>query len=312
MAVALQFSSQRALAAELPGGTLTLSTGPSASGCPTEDELARELSARSTATPSPTPIELGVRIDAVDGAYIAEIRVSGRKQGERTLRTEGPSCQGLRDALIVSLLLLLDDDPEAPEPPAAAPPPHALAPLAPAEPPATQPRDLAAASLWLEVGAAGTHGLPYEFSAALDAGITFRARRWEIGASGFWAVPRDVTFPPGTLEVGLWGAALNGCVVPVELSRAFRLSACGVAAAGELSVEPRGFTRAWPRKRPLLLAGLGLEPRYAFGSRVTLGASFSVLAPLLREQFSVEGLGQGYATDRVVGKAGLELGFRFW
>lgn len=313
VAVGLHFSAQDALAAELPGGQLTVSASPAATGCPTEDELARDLRDRSSAAPTEPPIELAVHIDARDGAYVAEIRVAGRKQGERTLRTEGPSCQGLRDALIVTLLLLLDDDPERPLPPAPvtpAPPP----PPPPDEPPSasSQPRDPAAASLWVELGAAGTHGLPYGFSAAFDGGITFRARRWEIGAAGFWALPRDVAFSPGTLELGLWGAALNACVVPVALSGGFRLNACGVGAIAALSVGPRGFTRDWPRKRPLLLAGVGIEPRYALSSRVTLGASLSALAPLLREEFSVQRLGRGYATDRVVGKVGLELGFRFW
>jgi len=311
LAVGLQFSAGLARAAELPGGTLTLSASPSATGCPTEEELAAELRARSTATPNPEqPIELGVRIDVTEGAYSAEIRVAGRKHGERTLRTEGPSCQGLRDALLVSLLLLLDDDPERPVPQPTAP----TTPPPPPEPtPVTHPpRNPADASLWAEVGASGTHGLPADFSAAFDGGVSFRARRWELGARAFWAIPRDVAFEPGTLKVGLWGVALNGCVVPFELSGGFRLSACGTAAAAELSAEPRGFTRAWSRKRPLFLAGLGLEPRYAFGSRVSLGAVVEVLAPLRREQFSVQGLGQGYATDRMVGKAGVELGFRFW
>jgi hypothetical protein len=314
IAVWLQFSAQLAFAADLPGGTLTLSAGPNASGCPTEEELAEELRARSPTTPAPAPIYLKVHIDAVDGAYVAEIEVAGRKQGQRTLRTEGPSCQGLHDALIVSLLLLLDDDPDAPAttaPSRATPPPPPIAPIE-ETPPAKRPRDPRAASLWLELGAAGTHGLPYELSAAFEAGVSFRARRWEVGAAGFWAVPRVVAFEPGRLDVGLWGVSVSGCVVPVELSQAFRLSACGVAAVAELSVEPRGFTRAWQRARPLFLAGLGLEPRYTLGSRVSLGLSLSVSAPLLRERFSVQGLGQGYVTDRVVGKAGVELGFRFW
>jgi hypothetical protein len=322
LAVWLQFSALPALAAELGSGTLTLTATPAASGCPTEDELAAELSRRTKAPPGQVPIQLRVHIDALDGAYVAQIHVAGRKQGERTLRTEGPSCQGLRDALLVSLSLLLDEDPDTSSP--AAPP--ADVPRSPdlprssdlpapaADLPRVTPqlRDPSTASLWLELGAAGTHGLPYGVSAAFEAGVSFRSRRWEVGALGFWALPREVAFPPGSLEVGLWGVALSGCVVPVEVARAFRLSACGIAAASELAVQPRGFTRAWSRKRPLFLAGLGLEPRYAFTSRISVGVSLSVLAPLLREQFSVQGLGQGYATDRVVGKAGGELGFRFW
>jgi hypothetical protein len=311
----LQFSTPAAFAAELPGGTLTLTTTAAAAGCPTEEELAVALRQRSTLTPAPAPIQLAVHIDLADGAYVAQIRVAGRKQGERTLRTEGPSCQGLHDALIVSLSLLLDDDPDAAGSAALAPRlPPVSPPPAPADLPsaAVRPRDPREASLWLELGAAGTHGLPHELSASLEAGLSFRAPRWEVAALGFWAVPREVTFAPGTLDVGLWGVGLSGCVVPVQLPHAFRLSACGVAAAAELSVEPRGFTRAWPRKRPLLLAGVAIEPRYALGSRVSLGVSLSLSAPLLRQRFSVQGLGEGYSTDRVVGKAGLELGFRFW
>jgi hypothetical protein len=315
LAVWLQFSVPPAFAAELPGGTLTLTAAPSAAGCPTEDDLAAELRERTTATPELAPIQLTVHIDAVEGAYVAQIRVAGRKHGERTLRTEGPSCQGLHDALLVSLSLLLDEDPSAvSSAPPARPRPTGVLPRTLAEPPpkALRPRDPSAASLWLELGAAGTHGLPEGLSASFEAGVSFRSRRWEVGAFGFWAVPREVTFEPGTLKIRLWGVGLSGCVVPVVLSRGFRLSSCGVAAAAELGVQPRGFTRAWSRKRPLFLAGLALEPRYAIGSRASVGVSVSLMAPLMREQFSVQGLGQGYATDRLVGKAGVELGFRFW
>ena len=199
-----------------------------------------------------------MHIDAIDGAYVAEIRVSGRKQGERTLRTEGPSCQGLRDALIVSLLLLLDDDPDAPE--AAAPPraPPPAPPLAPTElrPPLARPRDPRAASLWLELGAAGTHGLPDELSAAFEAGVSFRARRWEVGALGFWALPRQVTFEPGMLGLGLFGASVSGCVVPVELSRTFQVSVrrrcvpivVNLSDSACLAAEATAFD-AWARAR---------------------------------------------------------------
>src|SRR6266542_443523 len=89
-------------AADLPGAELSLRRSPETFSCPDEITVAARLRSRMTAA---------VDLAREDGRYSATIRVEGRKQGVRTLQADGPTCEPLYEALMVSLLLLLDEDP---------------------------------------------------------------------------------------------------------------------------------------------------------------------------------------------------------
>src|SRR5262245_53954407 len=82
-------------AADLPNARLELSRSAGASECKDEVHFAEELRARMTASQNAALelLSLKVSIDREEPAYVATIRVDGRKQGVRTLRADGPTCE---------------------------------------------------------------------------------------------------------------------------------------------------------------------------------------------------------------------------
>src|SRR5262249_29510582 len=95
--LALGVDPSRGAAAELPGARLAVVRRTGADACPDGEQLSTELSQRMTPSGAlPTaPTLLTVVLEGTADEYVAEIRVEGRKHGERTLRAAGPSCDAL-------------------------------------------------------------------------------------------------------------------------------------------------------------------------------------------------------------------------
>src|SRR5262245_39051727 len=207
---------RRAAAADLPGARLEVSRSDGAKTCPDADQLAAELSGRlGPRTPSdPEPILFSVDFDGNAETYVARVRVDGRKHGERTLQAAGPTCDPLRDALVVTLLVLLDEEHAAAhdDTPATAAtgaassaPPSSTLTTAPAKPPAgpqgtvpdqpvtTRERRSSPATLWVALGGGVTHGLPEGWSGALLFDLSVRFRAFEVSAGGVWAPSRRIS-----------------------------------------------------------------------------------------------------------------------
>jgi hypothetical protein len=187
-------------AAELPTAELTVSRTPEAASCADESTLAGELRSRMTATAArePGPLRLGVELSMDGEQFVATLRVEGRKQGIRSLRSKGPTCDGLHDALMVTLLLLLDEHPSLDVPP---PPPPVVPPQA-EPPPATPPQAASAIAtstptrgpppnVWLSAGGALTHGLPERWWGAGSADVAVRYRSLEFSLGGVLAPRRE-------------------------------------------------------------------------------------------------------------------------
>lgn len=310
--VAVWFAAPHVTAADLPGARVFVERAQSAADCPAESDLAEELRARMSESPRPSaiPVEIRVVLEGDAEVRTARVTVSGRKHGERTLRTAGPTCDALRDALIVLCLLLLDEDPRAER---RAPPAETARPRRAPEPSETEPRVVP--HFHLEISAAGTHGLPYGLGGAFGGALGVSFSRWELVAGGFWAPSREVVFGPGRIALRLAAAKLDGCYAVLALEPGWlKLNACGMASLGVLTAKPDGYARTRPRTRPLWLVGGGFKPRISLASSpLSAGATLAVLAPLHEEGFSIDGLpGRAYATDDVVVWAGLDLNWRVW
>jgi hypothetical protein len=285
-------------AAAVPGAELTLSRTPAAASCPSEAAIAGELRNRANArAESSEPLFLDVKLDARGSAFTAEVRVTGRKQGERSLRAEGPTCDALHDVLVVSLSLLLDDDSEtSPESPRqVARPPIAAAPP----------------TGWLAAGGAGTHGLPSAWSSAWFAELGVRFPRWDVSLGGVWAPERSVSFGPGEIVVQTLAARAHGCYA--LSGRELRLSGCAVGLLATLRGQAERFTNNDSQRRTWLLLGVGPELRWFPARALSVGISGQLLASLGRQSFSIAGLpGKAYRTDAVVGWVGADVGVRIW
>ncbi len=294
------FHAHSAYATAVLGAQLTVVRTPAAGSCPTEAAIADELRTRASArTDSSEPLQLAVRLDAQGSAFTAEIRVSGRKQGERSLRAEGPTCDALRDVLVVSLSLLLDDDSDEVSP---APKPRARR---------VAVSSAGSAEGWLQAGGAATHGLPVAWSSAWGADFALRFPSWEVGLGGLWAPERTMAFSPGEIAIGTLGARARGCYA--FAGRELRISGCAFAVLATLRGQAEHFSENQSSRRTWFLLGAGPELRWFPVRSLSLGISGQLLAAPARESFSIAGLaGSGYRTDRAVAWLGADVGVRIW
>src|SRR5882724_1632802 len=261
----------RALATSaLPGADLTLSRTPAAARCASEQAIAAQLQRRlSSRTAGLDPLSVQVELDAQGTAFTAKIVVLGRRQGERTLRAEGPSCEPLREALVVSLQLLLDDDAELD-----------TGPTTKSTPSQKQ------AALWVNVGGAVTHGLPLAWSGAADAELSLRLPAWDMALGGFWAPERRQTYAPGSVAIAAWGGRARACYA--FTARDVRVGGCAVGLLSRLHGQGRGFADDLSASRLWLLVGLGPELRWAMSPAFGLGVSAQFLVSPFEQSFSVE------------------------
>jgi hypothetical protein len=310
-----------ASAEALPGVKLDVTRAEAAVSCPDGAQLAAELARRTgPRAGAGAPLLVAVNLDADGIEYVATLHVSGQKQGERTLRAEGPSCDALHEALLVALLVLLDEDSSgdapvsgaplavAPESASASPPtapvPTALEP--PDETPVRAPRDASrrpVPSLWLALGGGLTHGVPLDTSGALLFDLAVRVGHVEVSAGGFWAPSRPISTSAGDITVGTFGERLRGCYAWLPERRVgLRLLGCATGAIATLSGNGNALVLGHRVSRPWFLAGASAEATLPLSGRINVGISATGLATLHRERFSVDAVPDliPFETDAVV------------
>ena len=294
----LSLMSQVARAANVPGAELRVSRSASARACPDETTLAEQLRARVSArADSSEPMLLDVRIDTQGTAFVADLRVIGQKQGERSFRAEGPTCDALGDVLVVSLSLLLDEDD--------------------AQPPATRgprvksPSASELPSAWLDLGGSVTNAMPVGWSSAWSGELVLRAARWDFALGGYWSPSRTVTFAPGELALRAEGARARTCFA--LLGRELRFGACAIGALAVLEARSSGFSSDGSKRRPWWLLGAGPDLRWFPSRLLSLGIHSEFLIGLGHQSFSVEGL-SGTAYRSAFGSfwSGLDCSVQIW
>jgi hypothetical protein len=311
-----------ARAADLPGARLTVSRTPAASACTDEDGLARDLRARMANVPN-RPLEtlvLSVDLSSEGELFVATVRVAGRKVGVRTLRSNGPGCESLYEALMVSLLLLLDADPAREEPPAplSSEPPPAIPAGVPPGPPASSPNVESAPrpSFWIGAGGAVTHGFPERWSGAAFADLTVRWKSFDLSVGGAFAPKHAHALAEGRdIVVSLEGARARGCYAFWENVRGLRLGGCALAVVTGLRGEGRGSAgdvTAGSAQPTWWLFGAGPDVFVPLSPRLGIGIYGAVLAEDKRESFYIQGVEGRYDTDSIVGWLGLDLRLRIW
>ena len=319
-------------AADLPGARLEVTRSTNAGECRDEAHFAGELRSRMTASQVAALelLALHVGIDREGPTYVATIHVDGRKQGVRTLRADGPSCEPLHDALMVALLLLLDEDPTKPPaplaptvtaPPPASPPPPSQAPVAPAS--ASR-----RTGIWLSAGGALTHGLPDGWWFAATGEAIARIDRFDLALGGFWAPQRSVPIFAGDDNLGdillrLAGARARGCYAFVESEGSLRVSGCALGIVSSLTGQgreaPLGVANGTAISYFWALVGPGADAHIALSSRIGLGitggSSFSTVPRgfFIKDQRTIKTPPlTRYDSDTVTAWAGLDLRVRIW
>lgn len=310
--LAVLLSSGAAWALPFSGGELRVQRSAEASDCPDEQAFAASTAALGTpsAEISSSALSVVVELARDQGGYVARIRATGRKSGERELRSTEDSCEALAEAVGLVLAVLFDllpDDgdgsafpssadtpPVATAPPAfsVTPAPRASAPPdtrrsqphagASRPPPATRPVVWLGAYPGVASGLLG-HALSGQLGAAIHARL---GRRLAWGTGGFWAPGRDVSHGPGVVSVFL---AAGREEITLTLARSARgeLAARAEFLLGAIAGRGRGYDRDRTATELWLAAGLGAAGRWRLGPRWWLALSTLLIVPHRTQTFSV-------------------------
>jgi hypothetical protein len=293
------FSAHGALAGDLPGARLEVVRGPGAEACPDAASLTDALRARlgSSASVDGAPVVIEVEIRSTGETFAATVRASGGKRGVRALSADGPSCDGLSEALVVSLLVLLDRDPERPQ-------------SAPQAPPASRGPEL---SVWVGAGGALTYNLPDGLWGALIGEAGARYGRHALWLGGVFTPEREIDFDRGRrVWVNANGGQIRACTLFFG-SSTFRADGCAMGLLLALHGEADGFFWNGSELRPWWLVGGGAE--LAFLAAPWLAASLSgrVLIAPKKERFLITRLErEAYETSPLAGWLGLSLSAKIW
>jgi hypothetical protein len=240
--------------------------------------------------------------------YQATLRLSGAKEGQRTLTDTGPRCAALGRAVSITMALVLDTGEELAPPPA--PSVTVVAAIAPPPPPA--PRTLTSGVLSLTGGPAfGVVGPPSVTGGVeLDVGV---GRRLHLQVSGQYVAPRSTAFDMGAVNVGLLTAGLGICGVLNDPEASVHVGVCAWGARGRLRGSGTGFPAA-NEAHALTYWGVGggLQVHGPLTRRFILGAEADVLIPVRSYTFSVGNRGVAFQSDGVAGMLHLAVGFEIW
>lgn len=215
--------------------------------------------------------------------------------GEREIVVEGPLCSSLDEPLKLSVALLVDSDlvvaPVANETPRAATPEPEPEPPAPPRPPEDAP-PLFASRPWRFSWDASLLLLD-QVLPALAPGAEVGLEAWasdsvSLRAHGAAFVPQANELSAGvryqaTVAYGGLGICPGG-----ELAPKWRLSGCFGFEAGGVWVTRSGFTGGKDVTRRVLAGSLGTRFTYQLGTKLALGAQFSLLLPVQQERFTAD------------------------
>jgi hypothetical protein len=329
-------------AAELAGAALRVTRGPGAESCAD----ARTLSARLVPLLGPdsrgTPLTIDVALAHASEEWVADVEVRGNAEGMRRLRAPGPGCGELERRLTALLVVLLDRpvvdaelpapgaDPEtnaaAPVPKPAAPPPAPKSSPARESPPAVARTEPVAdagtgrrranagspsSSGFVNGGAGLTAGVAGKPLAWIFATLGVEQTPWQISLTGFTSFDSTERLAPGTVDVRWSGGLVRPCVQALEASpvRAF---GCGALMIAAMRGEAGGYQIVDAGYRPYYAAGAGALGVARLGPSLRLSLEASVLAPLVRESFSIRGPGVAFTTPRAGGWFGVSMGMQIW
>lgn len=311
-AIATALSARTASAAEI-----RVARDKGAEACP--DPAKLEARARESATSSSRDVD--VRFARTSTGYASSIRTS-----DGMVRAiEDASCDALADATLVIVRLALDVESAQPES-ATAPPPAKLvesaktsttvATAATVAPDRVEPspaaNDHRTNAVELLAGGAVAAGLGVSFGkgARIGAAWVFDPH-WSIGVTGLALAPETRTFEKGTVEIGLLGGGLEGCVRAATTAGAIAGALCARGEMFRLSGSANGFARNEEHARPLATMGLALRGKLRIARPLGAFAELATSVPLARERFAIDGAGIIYEPPVVAGSAAAGLSVDF-
>lgn len=297
--IAGAFSPRRALS-EPQRATLTLTREPGAESCIDGESLQKQVDSLAGVPVilASADIAVAVSISPAKRGYLARIVLSGERTGERTLGDEGPGCDVLSRALVVTVAILLDAGPAALIEPPPPPPPRARPRR---EPPARayfelpyvpyeRPRPRSRAS---QTTLSASAGAIYDVGTLVDdaGGFTLGAELWiphfGIGA-GLLILPFDrLKLGERSIDYRWVAGRVELCSKP-PFGLPFGIAICSGLLAGERHAEASGDDAPTPTSAALLTFESRLELSSRFAGPFGVFATAGFQAPMLAEPVSVK------------------------
>jgi hypothetical protein len=289
---------------------LFVERGEGASECPDEGALLRSVDeVRGRATPPDALRSYRVAFARRGDAFHARIE-STVDESSRSLTDGGPTCAALARATAVTLALLLDAEPTPVERRSddeatttteqrAARGADSNATSAQTVPPDHATRSAAAHAFTLDGGAGLLGGVVRPIAPFVRGGAGLELRHFDVNVGALFVPPGDVELPPGSLSTSLLAITLESCLELASLDRV-TLHACSGLIAGFIRAEARGYTLNEARSRAWLAvpAGVGVGTE---GGSVGLRFDATLLVPIRRQNFQVDGAGIAYRSPVVAG-----------
>jgi hypothetical protein len=251
-------------------------------------------------------------VDETGGTFRAHVDVVAPGGARSTRELTSASCDTLADAVaLIGALAMSSPLPPAPPPRAEA---RSTTPTATATRTAVAPPRNRRPHLVL--GATGGPALGVLPGVMGELGLRIGAR-WRLARLGVHArvaVPVTDTLDAADAQVryGLWSVAVEGCAV-IPPRAWIDVPMCGAIEAGQISGRARGagVVDARVARRPWLAVGLGpglvLRPH----PRVGLRLDASLVVPIVRATFAVDGVPDVFRPGAVGGRATLGVEVEF-
>ncbi len=265
-----------------------------ASECPDASALVLRVnsvtgrnSVRSNAE-VPANLTLRIQISASPTGYAAVIVAKGARSGRRRIADIGESCDGLTEALAVTLALIVDDEYARPSSDA---PPRPLVLVAGAP---RRHRTVRADALRSYAAVAGSVGVLERPGIGLGLGLMGDLSPMQIGVDGFFLPTRSFGLDEGHVDVSLLAAGMSGCwIANADPSR---ITLCAELHAGSLKGSATGFSKNRSERRPWIAPGLGVTGVTPLAGPIELLGRVQLMTPLRREIFSVDNVGVAHTT----------------
>jgi hypothetical protein len=328
--------------AEVAGATLSVTRNPGAESCPDARALSDRLAPLLGPDSRNAPLAVDVAFEHAGSEWVADVVVRGSAEGMRRLRAPGPGCGELARRLTALLVIVLDRPAAAAEPaprpesraPAVAPVPKPAAPApapqplparespavvvraGPVEDSGTESRqaepDPPSISGFVNGGMGLTAGVAGRPLAWIFARFGVERDAWQVSLTGFTSFESTEPLAPGAVDVRWTGGLVRPCVRALEVGPV-RALGCGALMVAALSGEAHGYAIVdGSAYRPYYAAGAGVIGVARVGSRLRLSLEASLLAPLVRESFSIRGAGVAFETPRAGGWFGASMGMQIW
>ncbi len=246
--------------------------------------------------PTDTPTGATIRVDFERLAGGGGLRGTMRTVQGASRVFEDESCEVLTEALSAALLVWLDTMPELR---------GARARRLSQEPvqQATTPAVLSSAKTWnLLLGAGVVGGIGLGGSWPPGPGASFRSiwkDQWSAGIALAYLPARNVEVEGGLLGLAMGFILADLCWHPSATPISLRV--CSLGTIGARRIEPDGFRQNFPTTLSWGAIGGGVGIAWRLGRRIYADGSLNVLAPIVRDSFSVQSIGEVYRAAPVLG-----------